>query len=172
MYSNDFDAYVNHPKSESIPCLCFFPTAPTQAFDHHARTLHCKPFLDVFRDFQAIQDIIVEIDDGTALDAVEMMMIVCIGIVPSLIGEPFDDIDKTNLRECDECPVHRIERDAGKLLPNFTKHRIGRRVILHPDQLLVDDHTLGRHLKMVLPAVMNKRIQRMLCDLFLHVIII
>jgi len=163
---------MNHPNSGLIPCLCFFSTTPAQALDNHARTLHRKPFLDVVRDFQTVQDIIVKIDDGTALDAVEMMMIVCIGIVPSLIGEPFDDIDKTNLRERDERPVHRIKRDAGKLLPNFTEHRIGRRVILHLDQLLVDGHTLGRHLEVVLPAVMDERIQRMLCGPFLHVTII
>ena len=172
MYSNDFDAYVNHPKRGSLLFLCFFPTAPTQAFNNHARTLHSKPFLDVVRDLQTVQDIIVKIDDDTALDAVEMMMIVCIGIVPSLIGEPFDDIDKPNLRERDERPVHRIERNAGKLLPNFTKHRIGRRMIPHPNQLLVDGHTLGCHFKVVMPAVMDERIQRMLCGLFLHVIII
>ena len=122
--------------------LCFFPTAPTQAFDDHSRTVHRKPFSDIVGDLQTVQGIIEKIDDVTALDAVEMMMIVRIGIVPPLIGQPFDDIDETNFRKRDECPVHRVERDIGKFLPNFTEHRIGRRVIPHPNQLLVDGHSL------------------------------
>lgn len=114
-----------------------------QTFEVDGLPQYGEPSRKVFRHLDAIEGLVMEVYDLSALKAFEMLMIFQIGVEPFGVARAFDDERHTDIAQGQQGPVDRVERDAGEHLAYLPKDRLRRGVVRGFQKRLVDRGTLG-----------------------------
>jgi hypothetical protein len=75
----------------------------------------CERPGDIIRQLDVVQIRIMKIDDGIAGQTVKMVVFFQIGIKPPGVSLPFNDIDDLYSGKGEQGPVHRVQRNVGKI---------------------------------------------------------
>lgn len=111
-----------------------------------------ESFPNPLRDTDSVKALAVEINDGIAFHAYEMMMWFGVGVKPSGLTISLHHGDHSDLRERQKRSIHRVERDAGEYLPDLLKDCERAGMIVGFDQLFIYGRSLRCYLQTVLPA--------------------
>jgi hypothetical protein len=102
----------------------------------------CERPGDIIRQLNVVQIRIMEIEDGIAGQAVKMVVFFQVGIKAPGISLPFNDIDDLYSGKGEQGPVHRVQRNVGKIRKQLLVNGVRTRMILGLFQGFVDRNPL------------------------------
>jgi hypothetical protein len=149
-----------------------FSAFVAKAFENNLFAEDGEIFFYGSRDVEIVERAVFEVEDLIALDASEVVVVICIGIETLRVAASFDNPDQSYVREGENGPVNRIKRNIRKNLLDFFVDRFCVRMVFRILKRIVYSNTLGSDPETVFSALRNKEIGQIVFVVSFHIVTI